>query len=268
MKKVLSRDGTPIAYERVGSGPPLILVDGALCHRAFGPMPKLAPLLANDFTLFMYDRRGRGGSGDTQPYAVERELEDIDALIQEAGGSAFIYGISSGAALALEAANRGLAVRKVALYEAPFIVDDTRPPLPDDYLRRLTEMIAANRRGAAVRHFMKVVGVPRLLIAIMRFTPAWSKLKAVAHTLVYDTNIVQDHQRGKPLPLTRWSSVAVPTLVAVGGKSPAWMQHAMEALARVVPRAERRTLPGQTHMVTAEAQAPMLVEFFKGCKLA
>jgi pimeloyl-ACP methyl ester carboxylesterase len=268
MKKVLSRDGTPIAYERLGSGPPLILVDGALCHRTFGPMPKLAPLLASEFTVFMYDRRGRGGSGDTQPYAVERELEDIDALIQEAGGSAFIYGISSGAALALEAANRGLAVRKVAVYEAPFIVDDTRPPLPDDYLPRLTEMIAAERRGDAVRHFMKVVGVPRLLVATMRFTPAWSKLKAVAHTLVYDTNIVQDHQRGKPLPLTRWSSVAVPTLVAVGGKSPAWMQHAMEALARVVPRAERRTLPGQTHMVTARAQAPMLVEFFKGCKLA
>lgn len=268
MKKVLSRDGTPIAYERLGSGPPLILVDGALCHRRFGPMPKLAPLLVNDFTIFMYDRRGRGGSGDTQPYAVERELEDIDALIQEAGGSAFIYGISSGAALALEAANRGLAVSKVALYEPPFIIDDTRPPLPDDYLARLTEMIAANRRGDAVRHFMKAVGAPRLLVAIMRFTPAWSKLKAVAHTLVYDTNIVQDHQKGKPLSPARWASVAVPTLVAVGGKSPAWMQHAMDALARVVPRAERRTLPGQTHMVTAKAQAPMLVDFFKRGKLA
>jgi pimeloyl-ACP methyl ester carboxylesterase len=268
MATVISRDGTPIAYDRLGSGPALILVDGALCHRTFGPMPKLAPLLAKEFTVFTYDRRGRGGSGDTQPYAVERELEDIDALIQAAGGSAFLYGISSGAALVLEAANRGLAVRKVALYEAPFIVDDARPPLPDDYLLRLTEMIAADRRGDAVRHFMRVVGAPRLLVAIMRFTPAWSKLKAVAHTLVYDTNIVQDNQRGKPLPPTRWSSVAVPTLVAVGGKSPAWMQHAMEALARVVPRAERRTLPGQTHMVTAQSQAPMLVEFFKGCKLA
>jgi pimeloyl-ACP methyl ester carboxylesterase len=268
MNKVISRDGTPIAYDRLGSGPPLILVDGALCHRKFGPMPKLAPLLAKEFTVFMYDRRGRGGSGDTAPYAVEREVEDIDALIKEAGGSAFLYGVSSGAALALEAANRGLAIRKVALYEAPFIIDDSRPPLPDDYVARLTGLIAANRRGEAVRHFMKAVGVPRIFIALMRFTPAWSKLKAVAHTLIYDTQIVHENQRGRPLPRTRWDSVAVPTLVAVGGKSPAWMQHAMESLARVVPRAERTTLAGQTHMVTAEAQAPMLVEFFKGCKLA
>jgi len=131
MKKVLSRDGTSIAFERLGDGPPLILVDGALCHRRFGPMPKLAPLLARDFTVFMYDRRGRGDSGDTAPYAVEREVEDIDALIEEGGGSAFLYGVSSGAALALEAASRGLGIRKLALYEAPFIVDDSRPPLPE-----------------------------------------------------------------------------------------------------------------------------------------
>jgi pimeloyl-ACP methyl ester carboxylesterase len=265
MKKVLSRDGTPIAFERLGDGPPLILVDGALCHRRFGPMPKLAPLLARDFTVFMYDRRGRGDSGDTAPYAIEREVEDIDALVREAGGSAFLYGVSSGAALALEAARRGLAIRKLALYEAPFIVDDSRPPLPEGYMTRLTGMIAENRRGDAVRQFMKVVGAPGILITIMRLTPAWSKLKAVAHTLIYDTHIVQDNQRGRPLPASRWASVAAPTLVAVGGKSPAWMKHGMEALANAIPRAKHHTLNGQTHMVTAKAQAPMLVEFFKGC---
>jgi pimeloyl-ACP methyl ester carboxylesterase len=265
MKKVLSRDGTPIAFERLGDGPPIILVDGALCHRSFGPMPKLAPLLARDFTVFMYDRRGRGDSGDTAPYAIEREVEDIDALIKEAGGSAFLYGVSSGAALALEAASRGLAVRKLALYEAPFIVDDSRPPLPEGYMTRLTDMIAENRRADALKQFMKVVGAPGILVTIMRFTPAWSKLKAVAHTLVYDTHIVQDNQQGKPLPAARWASVAVPTLVAVGGKSPAWMKHSMEALSGAIPRAKHHTLDGQTHMVTAKAQAPMLVEFFKGC---
>lgn len=264
MQRVRSKDGTLIAFDRLGQGPPLVLVDGALCYRTFGPMPKLAPLLAKDFTVFMYDRRGRGDSGDTAPYAVEREIEDIAALIQEAGGSAFVYGVSSGAALALEAASRGLGIRKLALYEAPFIVDDSRPPLPADYLPRLVDLIAQNRRGDAVKQFMKVVGAPAVLIAVMRLTPAWSKLKAVAHTLAYDTRIVQDHQQGKPLPAARWSSVAVPTLVAVGGKSPAWMQHAMDALATVVPGATRRTLPGQTHMVAAKAQAPMLVEFFKG----
>ncbi len=228
-------------------------------------MPKLAPLLARDFTVFMYDRRGRGDSGDTAPYAIEREVEDIDALIKEAGGSAFLYGVSSGAALALEAASRGLAVRKLALYEAPFIVDDSRPPLPEGYMTRLTDMIAENRRADAIKQFMKVVGAPGILVTIMRFTPAWSKLKAVAHTLVYDTHIVQSNQQGKPLPAGRWASVAVPTLVAVGGKSPAWMKHSMEALSSAIPRAKHHTLDGQTHMVTAKAQAPMLVEFFKGC---
>src|SRR5882762_5064638 len=160
MKKVLSKDGTPIAFDQTGNGPAVILVDGALCYRASGPSGSLAALLAQHFTVFTYDRRGRGDSGNTAPYAVEREVEDIEALIQEAGGSAFVYGISSGAALALEAANRGLAIRKLALYEAPFIVDDSRTPIPDDFLARLNGLIAADRRADAVRMFMGLVGVP------------------------------------------------------------------------------------------------------------
>ena len=128
MPTVISKDGTPIAFERSGSGPALILVDGALCYRAFGPMPQLAALLARDFTVYTYDRRGRGESGLTAPFAVEREVEDIAALLEEAGGAACVYGISSGAALALEAANRSPGIRKLALYEAPFIVDGSRPP--------------------------------------------------------------------------------------------------------------------------------------------
>ena len=128
-----SSDGTPIAYETAGDGPPVILVDGALCYRASGPSAPLAALLAEHFTVFTYDRRGRGESGDTAPYAVEREVEDIAALIDEAGGSACVYGISSGAALALEAANRGLGIERLVVYEAPFIVDDSRAPLPYDF---------------------------------------------------------------------------------------------------------------------------------------
>lgn len=147
MKKVLSKDGTPIAFDRSGKGPPIILVDGALCYRASGPMGPLAALLARHFTVFTYDRRGRGDSGDTAPYAVEREVEDIEALINEAGGSAVVYGISSGAALALEAANRGLAIKKLVLYEAPFIVDDSHPPIPKDFLARLNELIGSDRRA-------------------------------------------------------------------------------------------------------------------------
>jgi pimeloyl-ACP methyl ester carboxylesterase len=262
MKKVLSKDSTPIAYDQLGKGPAIILVDGALCSRSFGPMPKLAPLLAQHFTVFTYDRRGRGQSGDTKPYAVEREVEDIEALVKEAGGSTHLFGISSGAALALEAANRGLAIKKLALYEAPFIVDDSRPPIPEGYLTQLSELIASDRRADAVKLFMKLVGVPSLFVAMMRFMPAWSKLKSVAHTLPYDITIVQDNQRGRPLPPNRWASVTVPTLVAEGGKSPAWMRRAMRALAEVLPNAQHRTLERQTHMLNPKAIAPVLKEFF------
>jgi pimeloyl-ACP methyl ester carboxylesterase len=264
MEKVQSRDGTSIAFDRLGEGPPLILVDGALCHRKFGPLAKLAARLAPDFTVITYDRRGRGDSGDTAPYAVEREIEDIEALIKAVGRPVFLYGVSSGAALALEAANRGLAIEKLALFEAPFIADDSRTPLLDDYVARITQFIAEDRRSDVVKTFMKAVGLPAIVIALMRFMPAWSKLKEVAHTVAYDTAIVQPFQRGQPLPANRWTSVTMPTLVAVGGKSPAWMRHAMTQLADVVPHAKRVTLAGQTHMVNAKAHAPMLVEFFKG----
>jgi pimeloyl-ACP methyl ester carboxylesterase len=262
VKKTISKDGTAIAYDQFGKGPAIILVDGALCSRSFGPMPKLAPHLAQHFTVFTYDRRGRGESSDTKPYAVEREVEDLEALVKETGGSAFVYGISSGAALALEAANRGLAIKKLALYEAPFIVDDSRPPIPEGYLAQLNELIASDRRGDAVKLFMKLVGVPAIFVAMMRFMPAWSKLKSVAHTLPYDITIVQDNQRGKPLPPERWVSVTVPALVVDGGKSPGWMRHAMRALAEVLPNAQHRTLEGQTHMLEPKAIAPVLKEFF------
>lgn len=264
MEKVFSKDGAHIAFDRSGKGPPLILVDGALCYRASGPMGPLAASLAPNFTVFKYDRRGRGDSGDTKPYAVEREVEDIDALIKEAGGSAFVFGASSGAALALEAARGGLGVKKLALYEAPFIVDDSRPPLTEEYISQLNQFLESDRRGDAVKLFMKLVGLPSILIALMRFMPAWSKLKGVAHTLPYDTAIVEENQRGKPLPAGRWDSVNMPALVIDGGKSPAWMRTAMKELAGVLPNAQLRTLEGQTHMIKAKVLAPTLEEFFRG----
>ena len=189
MAKVISSDGTGIAFDRAGQGPPLILVDGALCSRSFGPMPKLAPLLTGHFTVFTYDRRGRGESGDTQPYAVGREIEDIQALIREAGAPAFLLGLSSGAALAAEAAARGLPVEALALYEPPYMVDPAAPRPPADFEAQLRKLVAAGRRGDAVRLFMKVVGLPKFLIAVMRFFPMWPKLEAVAHTLAYDAAV-------------------------------------------------------------------------------
>jgi len=263
VKKVRSKDGTAIAFDRIGHGSPVILVDGALCYRAMGPSTSLARLLAPHFSVFTYDRRGRGDSGDTAPYAVEREVEDLEALVNEAGGAAFVWGTSSGAALALEATSRLSGIKKLALYEAPFIVDDSRPTTEDDWVR-INEAVAAGRRSEAVTLFLKVVGAPRFFIVVMRLMPVWSKLKALAHTLPYDGAIVQDNQKGKPLPASRWASVRVPTLVMDGGNSPAWMRHANLALANVLPNAQYLTLEGQTHMVTAKVHAPVLADFFKG----
>src|SRR5258707_3398641 len=262
LRTVVSKDGTAIAFDRIGNGPPVILIDGALWYRGMGPSGQLAELLAQHFTVFTYDRRGRGGSGDTAPYAVEREVEDIAALLSEAGGAAFVWGMSSGAVLALEAANRLSGIKKLALYEAPLIVDDCRSMTEDDWVR-IGAAVAADRRSDAVKVFLKSVGVPGFFIALMRLLPMWSKLKAVAHTLPYDGAIVKDNQRGKPLPASQWASVTVPALVMDGGKSPVWMRHANRSLASVLPNAQYRTLEGQTHMLKPKAHAPMLVEFFK-----
>jgi pimeloyl-ACP methyl ester carboxylesterase len=261
--KVFSKDGTAIAFDRIGNGPPVILIDGALCYRGMGQSGQLAVLLAQHFTVFTYDRRGRGGSGDTAPYAVEREVEDIATLLSEAGGAAFVWGMSSGAVLALEAANRLTGIKKLALYEAPFIVDDTRPTTEDDW-DRISAAVAADRRGDAVKLFLKSVGVRGFVRALMPLMiPVWSKLKAVAHTLPYDGAIVRDNQRGKPLPASRWASVTIAAVVMDGGNSPAWMLHATRSLASVLPNAQYRTLKGQTHILKPKAHAPMLVEFFK-----
>lgn len=262
METLRSKDGTTIAYEHEGHGPALVLVDGALCSRAFGPMKGLSAALRSRFTVFRYDRRGRGDSGNTLPYSVEREIEDLGAVIAAAGGPAYVCGLSSGAALALESAACGAAVRKLALYEAPFLVDDTEPPLPEDFLARLEQAIAADRPGDAVRLFLTRVGVPSIAVALMRWFPVWRKLSAAAPTLPNDIRIVGAYQRGKPLPATRWSSVRIETLVMDGSKSPTWMRNGMASLATILPAAQHRTLAGQTHNVKAAALAPALTEFF------
>jgi pimeloyl-ACP methyl ester carboxylesterase len=257
-----SKDGTPIGFDRIGNGPPVILIDGALCYRGIGQSGQLAELLARYFTVFTYDRRGRGGSGDTAPYVVEREIEDIAALLSEAGGAAFLWGMSSGAVLALEAASRLSGIKKLALYEAPFIVDGSRSTPERDWVR-IAEALAANRRSEAVKLFLKSVGVPAFFIAVMPLMPMWSKLKAIAHTLPYDGTIVGDNQRGKPLPAGRWASVTVPALVMDGGKSPAWMRQGNRSLADVLRNARYQTIEGQTHVLKPKVHAPILVEFFK-----
>ncbi len=259
---VISADGTAIAYTRTGQGPAVVLVDGAMCFRGMGPAGPRARQLADRFTVYTYDRRGRGESGDTAPYTVEREVEDLDALIKEAGGDVYLYGISSGAVLACDAAARLGGIRKLAVYEPPFIVDGTHEPRPDDYLDKMDAMIAQGRRGDAVATFMRTVGMPRFLVGLFRLMPNWPKLKRVAHTLPYDFRVLGDTGAGRPLNADRWAGAQLPALVMDGGRSPQYMRNAAKALAGALPQAGYRTLPGQTHLLKPEAVAPVLKEWF------
>ncbi len=266
---VRSKDGTSIAFERSGSGPVVVLVNGALSTRA--AHRKVAALLAPHFNVISYDRRGRGESGDTKPYAVAREVEDIEALIDHSGGTAYIFGSSSGAALALEATTKLRSkVAMQALFEPPFIVDDSRPPVPKEFVSRVTEMIEAGRRGDAVEYFMaEGVRVPAEGIAQMRASPMWAQMEKLAHTLPYDGAVMGDLMQGKPLPRSRWDSVGVPTLVIDGERSDAYLKTGAQALAGAIRKAERRTLPGHDHSVVytaPEAIAPVLIEFFAAGK--
>ena len=258
MSYVTSKDGTRIGYERLGSGPPLVLVDGALCSRAFGPTRKNAELLAQHFTVYCYDRRGRGESGDTQPYSSVREVEDVAALIEAAGGSAFVFGASSGAALALHAAASGAPIPKLAIYEPPFMVDDPRYG-EMDHAANLRALVAADDRGGAVKYFMRMVNVPAPFIFMMQLMRgAWRQLKAVAHTLPYDMAVMGNWQ----IP-ARFAALQTPTLAMYGGKTQTRLKRAVEELVKLLPNVRKQVLPGQTHNVSATALVPALVAYFK-----
>ncbi|MDB5103647.1 MAG: alpha/beta hydrolase [Fibrobacteres bacterium] len=260
MNKTASRDGTLIAYDISGSGPPLILFDGAFCSRKFGPMPKLSPLLTGDFTVYAYDRRGRGDSGDTKPYAIERELEDLDAMIQVAGGSAFVFSISSGAMLALLAAASGLNIGKLAVYEPPYSIGTPKHKPPADHTAQLTRLIEEDRRGEAVKFYMtRLIGIPAIVPGIMQFLPMWKGMKANAPSLPYDSAVVGDFS----LPGAMLKRIRIPTLVMGGEKSPEMLRKAVRAVAETVPDAKLQVLPKQTHNVAAKVLAPALADFFK-----
>jgi pimeloyl-ACP methyl ester carboxylesterase len=259
MKKVISNDGTEIAYDKRGAGSAVVLVDGALCYRSFGPMPHLAELLAPHFAVYNYDRRGRGDSGDTQPYNLAREIEDIEALINEAGGSAFVFGTSSGACVALEAALRlGNKIKKLAMYEPPYNSEQVVQQAWKEYRKDLAELLTANRRGDAAALFMKSVGTPDDQIDGMRQAPIWPMFEAVAPTLAYDAAALGDD---RSTPTKRASKVATPSLVMNGTVIP-FMLDTAQTLANAMPQAQHRTLEGQSHDVNLEVLAPVLVEFF------
>jgi pimeloyl-ACP methyl ester carboxylesterase len=264
MQTVTSADGTRIAYDRYGSGPPVILVAGALGYRKFNKMEELAKLLSERFTVINYDRRGRGDSTEAGPFALEREIEDIAALIEAEGGSASLWGWSSGGALALRAAGTGIGVERVSVYEVPFMVDTaTKRPTPD-YGERLNELVAAGDRSGAVKHFMRnSIGIPAPFVALMPLMPMWKGLKATALTLPYDWAALGRHTMyGAQLDSEEWGSVTMPTLVVHGTKSPAVLRQSSRVLSQVLPNAELRQLEGVSHNVKMNVLAPVLADFF------
>lgn len=251
-----------LAFDQSGTGPEVILVGGAFQHRAIDSgTAKLAARLSPHFTVLHYDRRGRGDSGDTLPYAIEREIEDIDALLQEVGGSAYVFGMSSGAVLALRAAAGGLAIKKLALYEAPFNSgSDEDLHMSANYTRQLTALLTEGRRGDAAAFAMQFFGTPAEMVVGMRQMPMWLLIEAVAPTLAYDNAIMGDAS----VPIELLASVTTPTLVMDGGASPTFTHKAAQSAASYLPNARHRRLPEQTHNVDPEVLAPVLAEFFVG----
>jgi pimeloyl-ACP methyl ester carboxylesterase len=253
--KVTSSDGTSIAFERAGDGPPLIAVDAAGSYSGFRPFPAPVELLAPHFTVYVYDRRGRGASGDTPPYAVQREVDDLAALIAEAGGSAFVYAFSSGGLLALHAAAGGLAIPKLALFEPP-VEPNQRATGESAFTAELAELVAAGRRREAVEFFHRGIGVPDEIMEQMT-PPVWAALEAVAHTLVYDCRISE----ATSLKLLR--SVTAPTLVIDSQGSGSELTGMAATVVKALPDGTHRSLAGEWHGASQDALAPVLVEFFR-----
>ena len=263
MPTITSKDSSTIAYEKAGHGPSLILVNGALSFRKSRGVKELVDKLAQDFTVTSYDRRGRGESGDASSYEVENEIQDIEAIIKEAGEPAFLFGVSSGAALALLTAEKLGAknVKKIALYEPPFgFADVLGRKEYDEEKKKINELVEANKPGDAIAVFFESLGTKPEQIEGMKQSPDWKDMKSVGHTLVYDFEILGNGS----IPVDHAKNVKVPTLVMDGEKSLEFMHTATKTLAKNIPDAQHKTLKGQTHELSPEIVAPVLKAFFKG----
>ena len=257
METVTSADGTTIAFDQLGAGPPVVLVAGASCDRRIDQA--FADALAEHVTVLNHDRRGRGDSGDTPPYAVDREVEDLAVLLDAAGGGAVLVGLSSGGALAARAAAAGLPARGLVMWEPPFRLDAEGQQAAREYAERLRALLAEDRRGDALELFMTMVGLPGEMIAVMRHSPYWATGEALAPTLAYDAAVMGDGA----VPLDRYARIACPTLVLAGGESPAWMRESAGAVAAAVPGARHAVLEGQTHDVAPAVLAAAVRDFMK-----
>jgi pimeloyl-ACP methyl ester carboxylesterase len=265
MSSVTSADGTTIAFDRVGDGPAVILVPGALQFRAADPrLRAFADLLAAaGFSVLSYDRRGRGESSDTRPYVAAREVEDLAALVATVGQPAHLFGMSSGAVLALDAAARGVDVGKLALYEPPFRLTGAAA-VPEDYRQELDGLLAEDRRGDAVALFMTAVaGVPQEYVAGMKTEPFWPPFEAVAHTLSYDAALMEGTMNGEALPRDRWRAASGPVLAIAGGASPEHQRDAVKSLAETMTAGRVLIVDGQTHAFDPDVLAPLVSEFLR-----
>jgi pimeloyl-ACP methyl ester carboxylesterase len=258
---VTSRDGTRITYDKWGTGPALIVVGGALSDRTGGA--ELAQLLAPHLTVYSYDRRGRGDSTDTRPYSVKREIDDIEALIDGTGGSAYVYGKSSGASLALQAAAAlGGKVKRLALYEPPYSEAEGAATEWKEFTAKLDELLAAERRTDAIALFMKFVGAPDDVVAKMKASPAWPGMLAMAPTLAYDNAVLGDD---RSVPVGVAAKVQATALVMDGGASVGpmpFMRPTADKLGKAIPGAQRQVVEGQAHDVSPKVLAPILLKFF------
>jgi pimeloyl-ACP methyl ester carboxylesterase len=265
-KTLRSKDGTIIAYEELGTGAVIILVDAALADRKGSA--KLAKALAPNFRVISYDRRGRGKSGNTLPYAVDREVEDIESLIDASGGLAYLFGSSSGSVLALDATSKlNNKVKGLFMYEPPFIVDDSFPAMPPDFAEQIESLLAVNRLNDAVKLFFhKGMGIPSIFVTLMRWLmPDWSSMVKVAHTIPYDLAILGGTQASKPLPANRWTTATAPIRVMVGSKSEAFFHNGAKALTELLSNAQYRSLEGRDHgavLMAAPAIASEVKQFF------
>lgn len=258
-KKTTSRDGTSLAYGVIGQGPTVILVSGAMSTG--GTVAPLAQRLADRCTAVVYDRRGRGASGDTAPYEVDREVEDLAALIDAVGGEAALFGVSSGGALVLRAAASGLPVARAAVYEVPY-ADHLAGGAAREatYKEQLGKALGEGRRGDAVELFLRLTGLGEEMIQRARESPMWAGMEAVAPSLAHDDAVMGDGL----LPRDRLAAIGVPVLAVAGGASPEWMRAASREIAQTVPQGTYRVLEGQTHMVEPGVLGPVLAEFFAG----
>lgn len=256
--EVISKDGTKIVYDKYGKGPALICITGALVYRKMPNVEEGYKKLSLYFTVYTYDRRGHGESGDTKPYSIKKEVEDIEAIIKEAGGSAYLYGHSSGAVIALEAAlNLGKKVKKIALHDAPYNVDEKSQKESQEFYKKISALLEADRKVDAVEFFLSSIGMPPEMLDGMRQSPVWPEFKAMAPTILYDETIV-----GNLVPIEKAKQITVPALVIYGDKSPPFVATVAESLSKAIPNAKLLILKGQDHFVSPEVITPILVKFF------